>query len=382
MMRSVFALLACSSLVYAQCRDGQCADRLSFEGDAEEGSLVQLRRHEGAGAPNLNPTDPHLPLLVFGTAVTSFHNVTMQVYAKAMRLLGYQVKVIWQYPHDKMYTMFVGGGGLAAKPPCKDDGCSELCAENGLGNKSPCIDFTVDANIPINHDKYIEAYQDEYNVIGTAYNPFFINLFTPRYSKFRTLTGAAASSTVEKKIIGFKTGIENNCSTFFCPVCGTGKVEYITGPPLGTNGFSYEAFRCDEFEKVMEGKLREKSEFIVFMFTPSAWTARFPEMVPMDLQNYSYQIKPSSGKSLLRKASAHKFSEKARAVLQGLYIGKEGVEQMDGWAHGFNNDPPGPLCEYQSFNHACAAEAADKWIKQNQNYNALGVKGSWPSFFW
>lgn len=373
-------LLACSSLVSAQCLEGQCPDRLSSEGDAEEGSLVQLRRHTGAGAPNLNPTDPDLPLLVIGTAVTSFHNVTAWVYERALRVLGYQVQIVNQYNHANMYPMFVGHGGLRAG--CRDDGCSEHCEEQGLGNKSPCIDFSVDANIPINHDTYLEAFQDEFDVIGTAYDPFSIGLFTPRYSKFRTLTEAAASSTVQKEIVGFKNGVEFDCATFFCPVCGTGDVDYIVKPPLGTAGFSYEPVRCDEFEEHVEGMLREKIEFIAFMFTPSAWTARFPELVEMDLQNYSYQIIPVSGKALLRKASAHKFSNKARAVLQGLFIGAEGVKQMDGWAHGFNNDPPGPLCDYQSFNTACAEEAADKWIKQNQNYNTLGVKGTWPSNFW
>lgn len=370
----VLVLLACASVGFSQCSDGQCAERLvaePLEDDADVGSLVQLR------APYTQPKEPDLPLLVFGTAVTSFHNASIWVYEKAMRVLGYEVKVIYQYEHEKMYPMFTGHRGILGG--CKTEGCSELCAENGLGDKSPCLDFVVDANIPLNHAKYLEAYQDVFDVVGTSYGDFYISLFTPKYSKFRTIEEAAKSKKVQKTIIGFKTGYENDCATYYCPVCGTGDLPYITQPPLGPT-FKYKSYSCPDFEKVMERKLRKKKQFIALMFTPSAWLAKFDQMRALDLQNYTYLITPNSGKALLRKEARHKFSPKAQAVLQAVFIGMKDVQDIDGWAHGYNNDPPGPLCDYQSFNAACSEEAAEKWVRRNQNIG--NVKGKWPSYFW
>jgi len=316
--------------------------------------------------------------LILGTAVTSFHNVTIWVYEKAMRLLGYEVQVISQYPHEKLYPMFTGHEGIAGG--CKTEGCEELCEENGLGLTSPCVDFVVDSNIPINHAKWLEDYTNLFSSVGTAFSTFYISLFTPEYSKFRTLTEAAKAPNVSKTIIGFKTGVENDCASFYCPVCGTGELDYITEPPLGNAGFTYTAYRCDEFSEEMNKRLAKKEEFIALMWMPSAWLFKFPTMRQIDLQNYTYQIKPNSGKALIRNAARYKFSPKAQSLLQAIYVGQDSVQDMDGWAHGWGSE--GALCPYLSFNNVCAEEAAQKWINENQNNLTTGEHGVWPMFFW
>jgi len=292
--------------------------------------------------------------------------------------LGYEVKLVFKYVHPQLYPMFTGFGGLDAD--CKKEGCADLCEAEGLGMQSPCLDFVVDSNIPVNHATWLKPYTDVYDVMGTAFESQFIGLFVPDYSGATTITEAATMPGFESTIVGFKGGDNDHCATLYCPKCGEGKLPYIEGPPLSTNGFTYESFFCPDFETEVAKKLENKDKFIVLMWTPMVWGARFPQLVPLDLEQYQYIIKPNVGKAQVRKDRRHKFSDKALSVLGAIFIGTEDVKAMDGWSHGFNNDPPGQLCEYESWDTACSQEAAQKWIKRNSDHGE--VKGVWETFFW
>jgi len=324
--------------------------------------------------------------LIFGTPLAGYHNATMHVYAEAMRELGYEVDVISQYIHPILYPMFTGFGGTAAQPPdagCKENGCADKCAESGLGNKSPCIDFAVDSNIPVNHATWLKAYTDTFDVIGTAFETQYITLWAPKYTGWKTINCAAKAlekGNADDTIIGFKGGLENDCATLYCPKCGNGDLPYISGPPLSTAGYGYKSLYCPDFEKKVARKLKKKKNFVVLMWTPQVFSARFPELVPLDILNYTYLIKPNQGKAQVRKAARHKFSDKALSVLGAIFIGTEDVKMMDGWSHGVNNEPAGQLCHYESWNNNCALEAAQKWIRQNKDHGK--TQGVWKTFFW
>jgi len=292
--------------------------------------------------------------------------------------LGYEFKLVWKYVHPQLYPMFTGAGGLDAG--CKKEGCADLCAESGLGDTSPCLDFVVDSNIPVNHATWLERPTDVYDVMGTAFEDQFIGLWAPDYAGVKSISEAALTPDFSRKILVFISGPGDGCNTMYCPKCGEGNLPYIKGPPLSTAGFTVDPVSCPEFETQIAAKLEKKEKFMVLMWTPSVWGARFPQLQALDLGGYEYIIKPNQGKAMVRKDARHKFSDKAISVLGAIFIGTEGAQQMDGWSHGFNNDPPGQLCDYSSWDHACSAEAAKKWIHMNKNHGT--TKGVWETFFW
>lgn len=331
--------------------------------------------------------DQPQPPIVLGSALAAYHNVSVWIYQKALKQLGYNnIKVVTNYEHEFAYAMFTGGGGLAAG--CKDEGCSEYCEKAGVGSRSPCIDFMVDANIPVNHAVWLEPYQDQFDVMGTAFEDMYIGLFVPDYVGNRrfgrsitNISEAAVSPRMQKTIYSWKGGLENGCRAGFCPLCNIGKKEdWLTTGPLHAAGFNYVTYHCPDFETKIAQKLKNEEEFLVMALYPHFWLAKFPELVPLQLEQFRDNVKPNQGKAMIRKDSISKFSSKARSVLQAIFIGSENMQEIDGWSMGFGNDPPGRLCDYQTWNNNCAEEAAQKWIDRNQDSGSK--RGVWPSFFW
>merc|ERR1712176_1332941 len=109
-------------------------------------------------------------------------------------------------------------------------------------------------------------------------------------------------------------------------------------------------------------------------------SAQVGQLKAVDALHLAETEKAHQGKVLARKDSISKLSDKARSVVQAIFVGSEGLQAMDGWSRGINNDPAGPLCTYQNWNTNCAAEAADKWIALNSAHD--GYQGVWPSYFW
>jgi len=104
------------------------------------------------------------------------------------------------------------------------------------------------------------------------------------------------------------------------------------------------------------------------------FNARFPELQPLDMEQYTKGEKPNQGKIVMRKDRRYKFSSKALSVIGAIFIGSDNIAMMDGWANGFGVEQP--LCNYWDYDHGCAQEAAQKWIDANRE-NQL-----WDSFFW
>jgi len=381
------ALAALVAETLAECNGAECSDPVVKEGDA--GSLLQVKQRSRCSSQPHDPNSAWAPcpddkqVLIFGTPLASYHNATARVYKKALEQnmtgLGYEVILIWKYVHPILYPMFTGFGGVD-KGLCKEVGCADKCREEGLGDTSPCIDFVVDSNIPVNHAEWIEPYQSQYDVIGTSFEKQFITLWAPRYAKFTNISQAAADPDVYKSIIGFNSGPGDNCDTLYCPKCGGGQLPFITGPPLSTAGFNFTGFPCPEYPKVIKSLINQRKKFLTLTWTPQVWPAAFPLLEPVGIEQYTPQFFPNEGKALIRTASKWKFSDKAYAVLGAVYIGTEGAQQMDAWSHGYNNNPPGNLCPYYSFNTACSEEAADKWISLNKDIG--DVQGVWKTFFW
>merc|ERR1712217_102041 len=111
---------------------------------------------------------------------------------------------------------------------------------------------------------------------------------------------------------------------------------------------------------------------------PNYWSARFPELRPLNMEQYEEQTKPNQGKILIRKDSKYKLSPKALSVLGAIFIGTAEIQKMDVWQNGIGVKGPynGQLCDYWDYDHGCAEEAAQKWIDENRA-NKL-----WDSFFW
>jgi len=388
-MRPVL-LLGLAAVAEATCLGGQCASGVSDDGDSS--ALLQVK---GACPPKDDAP-------VFGSPLSGYHNVTIWVYHQAMVELGFKVKkVVFAYEHAILYPMFLGKGG---EDVCEAEGCPEYCAKAGLGYKSPCVDFVVDSNVPVNHATWLKPYTDQFDVMGTAFESQYIALFAPDYTGWQTMYDAANNPPNKSpKIYGWQSGSGDGCDTLYCPKCGT--QGYITGAPFVAEGntvnWTYEAFPCTDFKHEIGSRLKNREEFLVLMWTPQVFAEVFPQLVPLDMS--PFWNKPNVGKAQVRKDSRHKFTDKALAVLGAVFIGSQGVKQMDAWSHGFNlsqgeypygggskggskggkgSEGHHPLCPSESWDSNCALEAAELWIKRNKDHGKDQPPGVWPTFFW
>jgi len=394
-MSRVFFVLAILASVHEGVADslqeGQCSDEV-VGGEGDAGSLLQVRSECGA-----TPC-PKSRTIVIGAIKTVFHNVTGFVYAKALEQLGLEVQVVHAYGHYQLYPMFTGKT-KGADNSCTEEGCAELCEAQGLG-KSPCIDLLVDSQVPGYHGGLVAYANKSWGMAGTAFESWYQTLYVPNYAGVKTLSEAAASKDLGKIIYGFSPGLPGDgCEAMYCPACpGAAGVDnensfpYIFGEPLKSAGYTFKSLPCKKYKKTIARKLRKKQGFLAYAWHLSPWNAFFgSEWSTLDLEqyrDYTYIIprtgKPSiapPGKALLRNAARHKFSDTALGVVAGIFIGDEGVTDMTGWAIA------GGLCTSQSWDTACAAEAADKWINQNNITDGTGPSGAgqygvWPSFFW
>lgn len=392
-MRSVL-FLGFAAAAGATCIGGQCAK----DEDNDAAALMQF-------GPLPTPAPGGV---VFGTPLSGYHNVTVYVYVEAMKRIGFPIReVVVKYEHPVMYPMFLGKGGTDV---CEAEGCPEKCAEVGLGYRSPCIDFVVDANIPVNHASYIKAYQDQYLVMGTAFETQYIALWAPAYTGWKTLDDAAAAANsgnvqAPATIWGQMADVGDGCDTLYCPKCpGAG---YITGEPLvsasNTQNWTIKQYKCTEFIENINQKLDREENFLVQYWTPNVLANFFNDrLIPLDM--YPYITQPNQGKALIRRDSIKKFTDVAYAALGAIYIGTDDVRAMDAWSHGFNvtgrftpppfppsNLPnsggqgPNPLCEHMTWDNNCALEAAQRWINLNSDYERPDGQiqpGVWESYFW
>lgn len=423
-MRAIF-FLGFAAVAKATCLGEQCASGQP----GEEGDAAALMQFQKFGPlPTPAPTPDWSKEVVIGTPLSGYHNVTIWTYYLALKNVSFDVyKVIYEYEHPILYPMFTGKGG---EDVCEKEGCPDKCNESGLGYRTPCVDFVVDANIPVNHASYIKAYQDQYLVMGTAFETQYIALWAPAYTGWKTLYDAQDAGNAMKlpntpTIYGQIAGVDEGCDTLYCPKCpGQG---YITGAPLvdamNVQNWTYTDYSCEEFIAEIEKKLDAKEEFLVQYWTPNVLANYFVDRI-VELDMSPYVNKPNQGKALVRRDSISKFTDVAYAALGAVFLGTEDVRTMDAWSHGFNvtNDYTGygpppkllcpwqggktgkggkggkggdvpysggqgpcPLCDYMSWNQNCGIEAAKMWIEQNTD-RVLGdgttQPGVWESFFW
>jgi len=370
------ASLSCVTAVAASCQGAQCGSGTVPGEDSDAGALLQVHR---AGFGPL----PHKRKLIFGTPLSGYHNVTVWVYEQAMVKLGHEVQVISKYEHAILYPMFIGEGGQG--DVCEEDGCAEVCRAEGFAT-SPCVDFVVDSNIPVNHATWLEAYTDQFNVIGTAFVDQAIGLYAPNYTGWTTLSDAVGPdvSEADRSVLGFKSGEGDGCNTLYCPKCYL--QPYLKGPPLlsetNTMNWTYVDYLCPEFDRNVAALLAEQKEFLVQMWNPQVFRVRFPDLVALNMEQYTPLLEPNHAKALIRKDRRYLFDIDAISVLGAIYLGDADVAKMDAWAHGI--DLPagrtGQLCDYESWDNNCAKEAAQLWIELNSNHGE--VKGIWEMFFW
>jgi len=387
----VLASLTCIAAAEGSCQGEQCASTAAPVEDSDAGALLQVHRaeassHAGFGPlprPSPAPTPPQKEKLIFGTPLSGYHNVTIWVYEAAMVKLGYEVQVIDKYVHPILYPMFTGKGG---EDVCEEIGCADICRAEGFAD-TPCIDFVVDSNIPVNHATWLANYTDQFNVIGTAFRDQAIGLYAPNYTGWTTLSDAVGLDvTGKREAIGFKSGDGDGCDTLFCPKCGAPPA-YLQGSPLvsesNTQNWTYVDFSCPEFETVVAQQLADKEEFLVQMWNPQVFRVRFPELIPLNMEQYTPGLEPNHGKALLRTDRRYKFDVAAISVLGAIFLGDDDCARMDAWSHGIAlpEGVAGPqLCDYESWDNNCAKEAAHLWIKLNSDHGE--TKGVWPMFFW
>lgn len=395
-------LLASVTAGGAVCQGDECA----IESDSE--ALLQVRADELETRPrsqqhqqkqqHQKPQRPHKrKQLILGSPLAGFHNATFWVYIIAARELlarlndDTEIVTIWQYPHPILFPMFTGVGGNdidheSGQVWCKEYGCADKCLEAGLGHKTPCVDWTVDSNLPHNHNSWLgnSTQIATYQVHGTAMEDIAIGLYAPKYTGWKSIFDMAKDPKASKKILGFK-GSHVTCGVNYCPACLGGNLDFITKPPLsnGTN-FLYDPDNCTVFQKRIRRELDQKVRFGALMYKPNMFLAQFgEELVSLDVSPWINAANPNQGKAQYNKASLHKFRPELLALLGGIFIGTNDVQLMDGWSQGIGNDPPGllPGCTNPTFTNACSYQAAEKWIKLHSN-NGIYKMGVYETFFW
>lgn len=378
--------------------------------DLEETGLMQVKNHAGADsgfgpipthAPTPAPEPPQDKKIVVGAIKTVFHNVSGWVYALALEQYGMDYQMVDVYGHYELYPMFTGHGG--APDHCEEEGCADLCRAQGLGS-SPCIDLLVSSQVPGTHSAFLINYTDEWAIQGTAFEYWQQTLYAPAYAGIKNLADAAKSETISKEILGFETGnTGQGCAAMYCPACpgADGVPEsnfpYIYGLPLNESGFTFKLYPCEDYTKLVESKLRKNETFLTYGWALSPWQSIFPLLSEVQLvgdgpgqnyRDYSYYIPRkhmlnmrTPGKAIIRNAAKHKFPSKVLQTLSAIFIGNQGVNGM------CHEAVTGKLCDTESWDSACAKEAAQKWINQNNVTDGEGPAGVvnqygfWPSFF-
>jgi len=392
----------------AQSCLGDACDERQFD----ETGLMQMKSHEvsnwkrkGMKEKNENkettekertPTapapTPEDKKIVLGVIKTAFHNVTGWVYALALEHYGMDYQVVDAYGHYQIYPMFTGYGKPpdGFEPACDAEGCPNLCEAQGLGYRTPCIDFLTDSQFPGYHNGLVlpaapaAPESAPWSTWGTAFEYWQQTLYAPKYSGIETIDQAARSAeTLNFTVLGFETAAEGQkCEAMYCPACpGAAGVDnaasfpYIFGPPLNESGFKFTAYPCEEYLRIVSEKINNKEDFLTYGWALTPWMSLFPELQEISLvaddggynyRDYTYIIPRNDapwvrtpGKSLMRKAALHKFPPAVSATMSAIFIGNQGVIDMCGWAL------TGNLCPSQSWDSACAKEAAQKWVAQN-----------------
>jgi len=286
-------------------------------------AVVMNLPHRGQDKPFKKGT------IQLATPVASFHNATLQVYKKVLEDRGYKVNAITAINHAEMYPFFTGAHG-----------------------KKPYVDMVVSSDLPNNHAPWLKNYTDAYDVVGTCYELLSIFLSAPSYTGITSLSEAAKSKDVDKKIIGFDI---DPCAR--CPDLAN---EWIA---KRLKGFTYTAMSMKELKAALTEKIAAKTSFLTTMWAPTYWNAIFPALKKLDMEEFEPSLF-NQGKALIRKAAKDKFDSKTLSVLSAVFLGTDTINKLDLSVYkkqqaGSNNAPE---------------EAALEWIAANRN--------TYDMFFW
>jgi hypothetical protein len=231
------------------------------------------------------------------------------------------VEPIFNIPHKDMYPHFTG--------------------EN---TSDYVVDIVVSADLPNNHFRFLGDYLDVFEVIGTCYEILQIFFAAPDYTGLSSISDIAGSS-VNKTILGF--------DVLECPVCPDLADKWISER---LPGFTSEPLPKSELTAEIEGKLERKEDFVVTMYAPMFYGAKFPQLKKLDMENYTADIF-NQGKALIRKDAINKLDEQTLRKLSAVFIGSDELSKMDYEIYKRQQSGSGDNA---------VEEVALEWIRDNQ----------------
>jgi ABC-type proline/glycine betaine transport system substrate-binding protein len=261
------------------------------------------------------------PTIVLATPYATYHNATLQIYKRLLEDNGYSVEPIFNIPHKDMYPHFTG-----------------------QNTSDYVVDIVVSADLPNNHFRFLGDYLDVFEVIGTCYEILQIFFAAPDYTGLSSISDIAGSS-VNKTILGF--------DVLECPVCPDLADKWISER---LPGFTSEPLPKSELTAEIEGKLERKEDFVVTMYAPMFYGAKFPQLKKLDMENYTADIF-NQGKALIRKDAVNKLDERTLRKLSAVFIGSDELSKMDYEIYQRQQSGSGDNA---------VEEVALEWIRDNQ----------------
>merc|ERR1719226_79006 len=82
---------------------------------------------------------------------------------------------------------------------------------------------------------------------------------------------------------GMLSGPGDHCDAGFCPKCSTQPFLKDENGPILRYGYTFQGYKCPDFETVVAEKLAKRELFLVEMWIPMFWNARFPQLQPLDM---------------------------------------------------------------------------------------------------
>lgn len=262
------------------------------------------------------------PTIVLATPLATYHNATLQVYKRLLEDSGYAVQPIHSVPHKDMYPHFTG-----------------------QNTADYVVDIVVSADLPNNHFRYLGDYLDTFDVLGTSYELLQIFLAAPSYTGVTSLKDLAASTTMNKTILGF--------DVLECPVCPD-LTERWASERLP--GFVSRPMEKTALTSAIAEKLERQEHFVVTMYGPMFYGALFPELKMLDMEEYTADIF-NQGKALIRKDAVDKLDGRTLRKLSSVFIGSDELNKMDYEIYKKQQDGRG---------ENAPEEVALQWIKDHQ----------------
>lgn len=233
------------------------------------------------------------PTIVLATPYATYHNATLQIYKKVLEDSGYLVEPIFNVPHAEMYPHFTG-----------------------QNTSDYVVDIVVSADLPNNHFRFLGDYLDVFEVIGTSYEILQIFFAAPDYTGLNSISDIATSS-VNKTIVGF--------NVLECPVCPDLADKWISER---LPGFTSLPLSKSELTATIEDKLERQEDFVVTMYAPMFYGAKFPQLKMLDMEDYKADIF-NQGKALIRKEAINKLDARTLRKLSAVFVGSDELSKMD-----------------------------------------------------